>query len=88
MKSFGLIALAEEITKHPSVDSVVWSLVVALMKMYNEKEHAEQGKIFEEKRSRSGLELSPVVKERNRLGKGIKGVVTSWQDPTPVNFQL
>ena len=54
MKSFGLNPLAKEISKQPSIDSVVWLLVLTLMKMYNEKEQAEQGKIqnvqFEEKR--------------------------------------
>ena len=57
MKSFGLIPLAEEISKQPSIDSVVWLLVVTLMKIYNEKEQAEQGKLqnvkFEEKRNPS-----------------------------------
>ena len=45
MKSFGLIPLAEEISKQPSVDSVVGLLVVTLMKISNEKEQAEQIKI-------------------------------------------
>lgn len=49
MKSFGLIPLAEEISKQPSIDSAVWLLVLTLMKIYNEKEQAEQGKIFGEK---------------------------------------
>lgn len=40
VKSFGLIPLAKEISKH----SVVWLLVLTLMKIYNEKEQAEQEK--------------------------------------------
>ena len=34
MKSFGLISLAEEISTQTSIDSVVWLLVVTLMKIY------------------------------------------------------
>lgn len=41
MSSFGLSPLAEEISKQPSTDSVV----VTLMTIYNEKEQAEQGKL-------------------------------------------
>ena len=37
-KSFGLIPLTEEISKQPSIDSVVWFWVVILIKIYNEKE--------------------------------------------------
>ena len=51
VKSFGLIPLAEEISKQPSIDSVMWLLVLTLIEIYKEKEQAEQGKIFEEKRS-------------------------------------
>ena len=55
VKSFGLIPSAEEIPKQPGIDSVVGLLVVSLMKIYNEKEQAEQGKLqnvnFEEKKS-------------------------------------
>ena len=53
MKNFGLNLLVEKISKQPSIDSVVWLLVVTLMKIYNEEEQAEQGKLqnvkFEEK---------------------------------------
>ena len=38
VNSFGLTVLAEEISKQPSLDSLVWILVVTLMKIYNEKE--------------------------------------------------
>ena len=55
MKRSGLIPLAEEISKHPSIDSVIWLLLFMLVKIYNETEQAEQGKIpnvkFEEKKS-------------------------------------
>lgn len=43
MKSFKFIPWAEEISKQPSIDSVVWLLVLTLMKIYNEKNQAEQG---------------------------------------------
>ena len=49
VKSFRLISLAEEISKHPNIDSVVWILAVTLMKFYNEEEQAEQRKLFEER---------------------------------------
>ena len=45
LKNFGLIPLAEEISKQPSIDSVVWLLVLALMKIYNEKEQVQKVKI-------------------------------------------
>ena len=45
VKSFVFFPLAEEISKQPSIDSVMWLLVLTLMKIYNEKEKAEQGKI-------------------------------------------
>ena len=35
-KSFGLILLAEEISKQLGIDSVVWLLMVTLMNTYNE----------------------------------------------------
>ena len=37
--------MAEKISKQPSIDSVVWLLVLTLMKIYNEKEQAEQIKM-------------------------------------------
>ena len=47
------------------------------MKICNEKEQAEQGKIFERKGAPEGrLELSSMFKEINRLRNGIKGVIT------------
>lgn len=55
LKSLGLMALAEKISRQPSVGSVTWFLVVTLVQIYKEKEQVEQGKIhnvqFEEKMS-------------------------------------
>ena len=44
-KEFGLIPLAEEISKPPFIGSVLWLLVLTLMKIYNEKEQAEKEKL-------------------------------------------
>jgi hypothetical protein len=38
------MALAEEISTQSTIDFVAWLLVFSLMKTYNEKESAEQGK--------------------------------------------
>ena len=40
-KIFGLILLAEKISKEPGIDSLVWLLVFTLRKTYNEKGQAE-----------------------------------------------
>ena len=40
VKSFGLIPLAEKISKQPRIVFVMWLLVVTLVKIYNEKEQA------------------------------------------------
>ena len=40
VKRFGLILLAEEISKQPIIASVVWLLVFTLVEIYNEKEQA------------------------------------------------
>lgn len=45
VKSFGLIPSAEEISKQPSRDSVVWFLELTLLNIYNEKEQAEEIKV-------------------------------------------
>ena len=45
VKRFGLILLAEEISKQPCIDAVMWLLLFTLLQIYNEKEQAEQGKI-------------------------------------------
>ena len=89
MRSIGLILLAEEISEQPSIDSVMWLLVVTLMKIYHEKEQAEQEKYFRRKGvQESGMELRPLFKETNRLRNGIKGVVTSEQKSHKAKFQI
>ena len=45
LKSFGLMALAEEVSRQISIDSVTWLLEISLTQIYNEKEPAKQGKI-------------------------------------------
>lgn len=46
MKRFRLILLAEQILRQYNIDSVVWLLLLALLKICNEKEHGEQIKIL------------------------------------------
>ena len=45
--------MSEEISRQPSIDPVLWLLMVTLVKIYNQKVLAEQGKLqnvnFEEK---------------------------------------
>ena len=68
MKSFGLILLTEEISKQLSIESVVWLLMLTLMKIYSEKEQTEQGKYLRRKGApESRKEQSPVFKEINRF---------------------
>ena len=55
VKNFGLIPLPEEISKQPGIDSVMCLLVVALIKIYNEKGKAEQGKLQNIKSKKKGL---------------------------------
>ena len=51
---FWINFVTEEISKQSNIDTVVWLLVVTLMKVDNEKEQAEQGKLenvkYEEKK--------------------------------------
>ena len=44
VKNFGLIPLTEEISKQPRIDFVVRLLLFMLIKIYNEKKQADQGK--------------------------------------------
>lgn len=44
LKSYGLMALVEEISRKSSMDSVVWFLLVTLIQIYIEKKQADQGK--------------------------------------------
>jgi hypothetical protein len=39
LKSYGLMALAVEISKQPSIDQVAWLLMTTLRQIYNEMEH-------------------------------------------------
>ena len=83
---FGLNLLEEKVSKQPNV---LWLLALTLIKIYNEKEQAEQGETQNMYRLKKGtpgigIELNPVFKEINRLN----GVVTSGQDPTQLSFQL
>ena len=94
LKSFGLVVLSEEISNQPRI--VMWLLVFTLMKICNEKEQAEKGKMYNSRRKGalgSRMMANPVFKEINRLRKilmlnGIKAVVTSGQDPIQLSFQL
>ena len=55
IEEFGLVALAEEISRQPGIDCVVWFSMITLLQIYNEEEQVGQGEIpsvqFEEKRS-------------------------------------
>ena len=77
----------------------MWVVVVTVMQIYNENEQAKKGKIqnvqFEEKRSTrefNGAESSAqgvkMLFKESLMLNGIKGVVTSGQDPTQLSFQL
>ena len=93
VKIFGLIPSAKEISKQPSVDSVMWLFVVTLMKIYNEKEQTEQSKLqnvrFEEKRSSKKWNGAMFCIQRDEfIKKWKKGVVTSGQNPTVLSFQV
>jgi hypothetical protein len=41
LKSFGLMPLAE-VSKQPSIDHVLWLLIITLIPIYNKKEQAVQ----------------------------------------------
>ena len=45
LKSYGLTALAEDISKQHSIDCISWLLVAMFRQMYNKKEEVEQEKI-------------------------------------------
>lgn len=96
MKSFRLVALAKETSKHPNIDSIMRLLVFIIMKIYNEKEQDDQGKVqmYSSRGKlaiRSEKEIKPDFKEINRLMKilminEIKGIMTSGKGPTQLNF--
>ena len=99
LKIYGLIALAVESSRQPSIDCVAWLFVVRhAYEICNEKEQAKQGKIKEKcvhlRRNRvpgSIMELNSVLKEKNLkqswILNGIKGEVSPEQDPAQLNFQ-
>ena len=81
----------QRISKQPSSDSVVWLLVFTLTKIYNEMiklRKRENIQIGENRRIRTWKGLNSVFKKINRLRNGVKGVVTSGQDPTQLSSQL
>ena len=84
--------MAEEISREPKIDSVVWLLLFILIK--NGKKQSEEGKTenvkFEEKRSIGWrMELSKFCMQGDKhIKNGIKGMVTSGQDPSKLSFQL
>lgn len=45
LEIFGLIQLGKENFKSPSIESVMWFLVLILMKIYNGKKQVEKEKI-------------------------------------------
>ena len=50
VKNFELILSSEELSKQPSIDFVMWILVVTLIKIYNERSKLRKEKTFEKKR--------------------------------------
>jgi len=80
--------LAEEISRQPSIDSVVWLLVVTLIQFIirRNKLSKEKYKMFEEKRSTRKCNTIKSLKKSLMLNV-MKGVVTSGQDPTQQNLQ-
>ena len=74
LKSFGIDGIRRGDLRHPSIDPVVWLLMVSLMQIYNEKEKAEEGKIKMNRLRRKGvpgnvMKLSPVFKEIKEKSK-------------------
>jgi len=71
LKNFELIALAEEISKQASIDSVLWLVVFTPLQIYNEKNKLskEKQKMYSSRREGvpgSGMKLNPMFKEINR----------------------
>lgn len=65
--------MTEEISKEPSIDSVVCFVVATLMKIYNEKEQAECVDFEEKRNTRKWVELNPVFKGDNQIKMQNKG---------------
>lgn len=73
---FRLMALVEEIFIQLSADHVLWLWVASLIQLYNKIEQAEQEEYKIHSLKRIGawgkvMELSPVIKEINRLKKSL-----------------
>ena len=89
MESFELTALAEEISRQPSINCVAWLLVATLIQIYSEKEQVEQGKRqgvqFEDKAAPGSVNR---CKKKSLMLSGIKEMVTSEQDLTQLTFQF
>lgn len=53
LNTVGLLAVTEEISRHPRLYCIMWLLVITLMQICNKMKRAEQGKVqnvqFEEK---------------------------------------
>lgn len=79
VKCFRLIPLVEEISKQPRIDSVMWLLVVILMKTYNKKERNEHFKMYNARRRAPGseAELSLVFKKIKAIENWNCGVQNS-----------
>lgn len=52
MKNFGFMELTEDISRHPSIDYVLWLLVITLIQIDNKKEEAGQKEIWGERSTR------------------------------------
>lgn len=74
MINIELIPLAEEISKQPSIKSVVCLLMLNIMRIYNEMEQVVQEKIFEKKKrtkkrnkGKFFVQENKEIKELNKL---------------------
>lgn len=52
MKNFGFMELTEDISRHPSIDYVLWLLVITIIQIDNKKEQAGQREIWGERSTR------------------------------------
>lgn len=68
MKNLELIPMTEEISKHPSTDSVVWLFVVILMKIYDENKQIEKDKLQNLKLKEKGN-----MRKWNRAKSSVQG---------------
>ena len=69
----------------------MWFTLMNSVLMKRSKLNKEKYKLYRLSRKevpKSGMELSPAFKEINRLRSGIKGVVSSGEDPTQLSSHL